>query len=86
MEETTRQEEWKYIILYMVGVLSVALNGVILVGMIRRLMLFVVSWVSMEQKDQVTIIAEQVVQYCLTGFNALVTKYSCGTALTVDGV
>ena len=87
MEKATRVEEWKYIILYMVGVLSVV--GIFLVmvyGMRPRVVLFVVSWVSMEQKGPVTIIVQEVVEYYSAMFNALVMKHSCGTALTVHGV
>ena len=48
----------------------------------------VVSWVSLERMPQGIILtmAKEVVQYCLTGFSALVTSHTYGIALTLGGI
>ena len=55
--------------------------------MTPRVALSVVSWVSLEQMPQGIILtmAKEVVQYCLTGFSALVTSHTYGIALTLGG-
>ena len=65
----------------MAGALSV-----VWIGIVPRVMLFVVSLVSMERIEQVTVMVEEVAQYCSKMFNALVAKHFCGTAVTVDGL
>ena len=84
IQRTTNQEELRYIILLSAGVLFVV-NGP---GLIRLEALSVVSWDSMEWTRQgiMLTMAEEVVQYCFSWFNALVANHTYGNAVIVDGI
>ena len=80
MIQTRQVEEWKYLILHLVGVLCM-----IPFGLTLRVELSVVNWVSQEetnQKNNFTMVKE-LVQYCLPGYSALVKKNIYGIAITI---